>query len=104
MCQGYEAERRGIVMSENLAAVAGFKAAQKGEPKSSNPYNHLHWNEYAREAWDNGWGCWHERILPWAIGGALRINGDYAGAQKAETFFEKTGKLPVIVKKILKTL
>lgn len=100
MCQAYDAERAVILAKENLATLRGFAAARLARQKSENPY-HQKGEMYSFDAWNHGWNCWWERILPWALEKTYHSRGDYAGAQQARFSFEKTGKLPEELEKIV---
>ena len=92
MCQAYAAEKAAIITGEDYATIAGFTAARNGASQSSNPYGKL--EEHGHDAWDHGWGCWHERILPWALERNYHRDGRIAEAQKARQQFKLTGELP----------
>lgn len=116
MCQAYEGERAAIVSGENFASLRGFKAALLNKPQTSNPY-HKQFEGYNFRAWDHGWNCFMgpHRLFPFAL--ELEYHQhceivlkkdwyDYGLAvlRKMEKQFEKTGKLPAILKKLLPNL
>lgn len=70
MCQAYEGEFNYICSIEQYAARAGYIAHLKGEPFLANPHNK--WSKYEREAWDHGWGCREEGIVPYGIEADIR--------------------------------
>ncbi|MDO8504283.1 MAG: hypothetical protein Q7S36_00320 [Candidatus Liptonbacteria bacterium] len=100
MCQAYDGEWASITASENFAVIKGFAAARKGLPKSANP--HAKFGKYDREAWDHGWDCFHERILPWALERHYHLQGRIPDAQKARKQFELTGKVPAELERFLR--
>jgi len=100
MCQAYEAERASIVAGENRATIEGFKAASEGKLESDNPFN---WGKYDKEAWDHGWRCWHQKILPYALEGIFlrETNFDYSKTAIVKDRFERKRSLPKILKQAL---
>jgi len=97
MCQAYEGERNSILSSENYACIKGFTAAKSSKPKTNNPY----YSGYEYEAWNNGWECYQERILPWALERHYHAKGDISGGAKARNYFKRTGKLTKKLEKLL---
>lgn len=63
MCQAYEAERNFIIAGENWETRKGWIAHRDGKPITANP----NYSGYYKEAWDHGWRCREEGIIPWAI-------------------------------------
>jgi len=102
MCQAYENERAGIVASEHYATIKGFAAARQSKSKSDNPFNTPYFS-YEKDAWNHGWNCWHERILPAALQKQYWNKGDYAKAQSESFLFEATGKLSPELEQIIKS-
>lgn len=100
MCQAYDCEWALIVAEENRATMCGFAAAQFHSSKTENPY-HQKSEMYSFDAWNHGWNCWQERMLPGALEKTYQLRGDYAGAQQARIYFEKTGKLLEELEKIV---
>lgn len=102
MCQAYEAERKAIITMENRATISGFAAARLGKPIDSNPY--LGWSKNRREAWNQGWRCWHECTLPNALldkYGSIYEPEDRVKILKACEQFKTTGELPSDLEKLL---
>ncbi|MDP3999689.1 MAG: hypothetical protein Q8P76_03830 [bacterium] len=99
MCQAYAGEKALITWGEDCATIAGFAAASKGIPKSANPYNRF--ERYNRDAWDHGWACWHERILPWALEQQYHQDGRITEARKACELFKLTRELPADLQRFL---
>ena len=91
MCQAYAAEANFVVFCEQQATLEGFSAARVGKSKESAP--HLF-----GDAWKHGWECWHQRILPWALGKKLQ---DYKKRYETGEDFKRTGKLPEDLEKFL---
>lgn len=91
MCQAYEAEHNYIVQGEHRATTEGFRAAFHGELQTTNPYGGF--ETYNRNAWDHGYRCYAEKILPWPI--AKRF--DYDTRKYIEQTFEASGKLPFML-------
>lgn len=77
MCQAYAAEAAYIRSGEDWATKKGFAAHRDNLPITENPYM----SGYYKEAWDHGWNCRKEGIVPWSITSLFR--------EKQE---EKTGK------------
>ena len=90
MCQAYEAEYTSIVRGENRATIAGFKAAQNGEEKRRNPHSSKY-DGYNYDAWNHGFDCFKERLLPWAI---ERQYTDYKEREELHVYFRQHGRLP----------
>jgi hypothetical protein len=63
MCQAYEGERASIVAGEEWSARSGYAAHRDGKPLTDNP----HYSGYDQRAWDHGWKCREEGIVPWSI-------------------------------------
>jgi|SRR3989338_8702294 len=101
MCQAYEDERAGIVDSEHRATIKGFAAAKFNKPQSSNPFTTLYFS-YERDAWNQGWECWQERLLPYALEKMYHQKGQYKEAQDAREKFKETGELLPELEKIVK--
>lgn len=101
MCQAYDGERASIIAGENSAAIEGFAAARKGLPKSTNPFVKFGL-KYNLEAWDHGWGCWHEGILPWALERQYYLKGKFLEGQKIREQFAKTREIPAELERFLR--
>lgn len=99
MCQAYDGEKALIAAGESHATIAGFTAARKGIPQSANPCGRF--EQYNRNAWNHGWACWHEGILPWALERQYHDEGRLSDAQKAHEQFRLTRELPVDLKRFL---
>src|SRR3989344_6417478 len=91
MCQAYEGERAAIVALEDSATLKGFAAARNGVSKDSNPYD---WSKSYRDAWNHGWGCWQESLLPWALEERYRTMTDIPTSISARERFRETRGLP----------
>ncbi|MBI4152395.1 hypothetical protein HY495_01680 [Candidatus Woesearchaeota archaeon] len=98
MCQAYEGERAGIVALEDRATIKGFAAARAGFSKSANPY---YWSGLFTEAWDHGWGCWQEKLLPWALEQRYRTITDIPTSIHARQKFKETQDLPPELERIV---
>lgn len=90
-----ESEHSFIIRIENRATIHGFGAARSGKPKESNPFNNKPWSRYQREAWDHGWGCWHERLLPYALEQDYHLVGNFVRVAEVREQFKNTGELPL---------
>ncbi len=98
MCQAYEGERAAIVAGEDHATIKGFAAARNGMSQESNPYA---WSKYDGKAWDLGWGCWQEGLLPWSLEKIYRENADLPEVYAAVQDFKVLGKLPLELEIVL---
>lgn len=98
MCQAYEGERAAIVAGEEHAQIKGFAAARFGVSENSNPYT---WCKYDKAAWDLGWGCWQEGLLPWALERQYRQKVDLRVVYAAVDEFKLSRKLPTELEKIV---
>lgn len=88
-----------MIALEDRATMKGFAAARNGVSKDSNPYD---WSKSYREAWDHGWGCWNEKIFPFALEKSYRESGrDYAEISKARVNFEVNRELPPELERIV---
>lgn len=63
MCQAYEAEAASIRAGEAYETRKGWIAHRDGQPVTANP----NFSGYYKEAWDHGWRCREEGIIPWSI-------------------------------------
>ncbi len=102
MCQSYENKRAGIVAGEDYAVIKGFAAAKTNKPKTDNPFSTSSFS-YEKDAWEHGWYCWHERILPAALQRNYWAKGDYEKAHHESFLFEATGKLSQELEQIVKS-
>lgn len=64
MCQAFGDEHQSVRQ--------GFKAAHEGKPNTDNPYS----DGDKRKAWDHGWDCYYDGILPFAIEVEIRKTKD----------------------------
>ena len=93
MCQAYEAEYSFIVTYERINTTLGFFAAADGKPITTNPNP---WDKYYKDAWDHGWRCFGERLLPWSIESRLK----YPERIKSREYLKRTGKISAAIKKL----
>ncbi|OGY62967.1 MAG: hypothetical protein A2745_01180 [Candidatus Harrisonbacteria bacterium RIFCSPHIGHO2_01_FULL_44_13] len=93
MCQAYEAEKRLFNKIMGIACIKGFAAARAGKLKKLNPYHKLY-EKGMREMWDDGWECWRDKILPWALEVVYHERGDVIGGAEARISFKKNRFLP----------
>ncbi|MEK7647144.1 MAG: hypothetical protein AAB378_02065 [Patescibacteria group bacterium] len=104
MCQGYEGEKKYIIAGENRASLRGFASAMESAPKSANPYTY---DGYNKEAWDHGWGCWQEGILPYALDAEFskkkydNLNAWWAMEKRFKITRELSEEMLVFLKKYL---
>jgi hypothetical protein len=73
MCQAYEAERAFVVSCEERQHRAGYLAHLQGEPITAMPPR-MFCSE--QEAWQHGWACREDGIIPWCIQRELRTRPD----------------------------
>lgn len=99
MCQAYDGEKALIAAGENHATIAGFTVASKGTLQSANPYSRF--EQYNRNAWNHGWSCWHEGILPWAIERQYRDERELLDIKNVHAQFRLTRELPADLKRFL---
>ncbi len=85
MCQAYDGERRFIVNSELRSAKEGFKAAYSGKSVEDNPHTLL-WN---KEAWDRGYSCFMDGIIPWGVERELREKVGYGKTSEIRIKFRE---------------
>jgi len=81
MCQAYEAERNFIIAGEERATIEGYRAHRDGKLLTDNP----NFPGYDHKAWEHGWQCREEGIIPWGIVKRIREkveakNGSYWSA------------------------
>ncbi|MBX4212188.1 hypothetical protein KW787_01885 [Candidatus Pacearchaeota archaeon] len=94
-CHVFEGERAMLVSIEQTLTIKGFAGAQAGTEKVA-PQPEC-WTRGYQEAWEHGWACYKERILPWAIQWRVyREKDKEQGVQhsnEAEEHFKRTGQL-----------
>lgn len=92
MCQAYEAEKKFIIASDEIATFRGFVAARKGKLMDSNPFYSSE-RDY-HKAWNFGWESWHEKSLPWALDSKYRQMTGAHTTGDIKKRFKENGELP----------
>jgi len=87
-----------MVALEDGVTIRGFAAARNGVSKDANPYA---WSKSYQNAWDHGWGCWQEKLLPWALEQQYRKMTDIPTSISAREKFKETRDLPPELERIV---
>lgn len=100
MCEQFYREKSHIIYREHNASIEGFKAARDGKPKSRNPHDTYNYKNL-REAWENGYGCYQEGIIPWALESLYRDKTGKSLSNKLTEQFKTERKLSESLEKLL---
>lgn len=100
MCQAYEREQHSIIASEERASIQGFTAAINKKTKTDNPYP-LTGQMYEHDAWNHGWGCYQEGIIPWGLEKLYRQESTIERAYHMCDRFRKNRYLSPVMRQIL---